>query len=318
MKKIVITGGSGFIGSNLADQLLKKGYFVHVYDNLSTGREKFLEDASLNANFQFTIGDIADQEKLFSVMSGVDCVFHLAANADVRYGLEDPGRDLRENTIGTFNVLEAMRKANVKKIAFSSTSSIYGEAPIIPTPENCPFPIQTSLYGASKLAGESLIQAYCTGYQFQAWIFRFVSILGPRYTHGHVYDFIRKLLINPNQIEVLGDGNQRKGYLHINDCVSGIIHVLENANDNINIFNLGRNETCTVKESLGYICKKMGLSPEFMYTGGKGGWIGDNPVIQLSPDKIESLGWKSKYSIKDSIESTVDWIMANQWVYKSK
>src|SRR5262249_54570563 len=160
-----------------------------------------------------------DENRLTEALAGSEFVFHLAANADVRFGTNHPRRDLEQNTIATFNVLEAMRANGIAKIAFSSTGSVYGEAKTIPTPEDAPCPVQTSLYGASKIAGEGLISAYCEGFGFQGWIFRFVSVLGPRYTHGHVFDFFRKLSADPTRLEVLGNGTQRKSYMHVNDCV---------------------------------------------------------------------------------------------------
>ena len=186
-----ITGAAGFIGSQLTDRLLANGESVIGYDNLTTGRMRFLEAASSNANFRFIKGDVVDAQALAGAMKGADFVFHLAANADVRFGTEHPERDLQQNTIATFNVLEAMRANGCKRIAFSSTGSIYGEPEVFPTPEDAPFPVQTSLYGASKLAAEGMIQAYCEGFGYQAYIFRFVSILGERYTHGHVFDFYK-------------------------------------------------------------------------------------------------------------------------------
>jgi UDP-glucose 4-epimerase len=217
-----ITGCAGFIGSNLVDHLLKSGQTVVGYDNFSTGQENFIASARKHPTFTLIRGDVLDLPALTQAMQGADFVFHLAANADVRFGTEHPRKDLEQNTIATYNVLEAMRANGVRRIAFSSTGSIYGEAPVIPTPENAPFPVQTSLYGASKLAGEGLIEAYCEGYGFQAYIFRFVSILGERYSHGHVFDFYRKLLQNPEELHILGNGHQRKSYLYVQDCLDAI------------------------------------------------------------------------------------------------
>jgi UDP-glucose 4-epimerase len=205
-----VTGGAGFIGSHLVDRLLDLGHDVVAYDNLSTGQQAFLEPARASSRFELIQGDTLDSATLTEAMSGSEIVFHLAANADVRFGTQHPRRDLDQNTIATFNVLEAMRANGVRRIGFSSTGSIYGDATMIPTPENAPFPIQTSLYGASKLAGEALIQAYCEGFGFEGFIFRFVSILGERYSHGHVFDFYKSLRANPAELRVLGDGRQRK------------------------------------------------------------------------------------------------------------
>ncbi len=240
--RALVTGGSGFIGSTLVDRLLADGHSVVAFDNFSTGQERFLETAIPRPTFTLTRGDTLDLAALTAAMRGADIVFHFAANADVRFGTDHPRKDLEQNTIATFNVLEAMRETGVRRIAFASTGSIYGEAAVIPTPETAPFPVQTSLYGASKLAGEGLIQAYCEGFGFQAWIFRFVSILGERYTHGHVFDFYRKLADDPSRLPVLGNGRQRKSYLYVQDCIDAIFVALERATDKVNIFNLGTDE----------------------------------------------------------------------------
>src|SRR3972149_3898899 len=218
-----VTGAAGFIGSNLADRLLQAGHFVIGYDNFSTGQERFLEQACASPNFRLVRGDTLDLPALTAAVKGVDFVFHLAANADVRFGTEHPRKDLEQNTIATFNVLEAMRANGIRRIAFSSTGSIYGEPEVFPTPEHASFPLQTSLYGASKLAGEGLIEAYCEGFGFQTHVFRLVSIVGERYTHGHVLDFYKQLRQHPERIEILGDGKQRKSYLDIEDCLDALV-----------------------------------------------------------------------------------------------
>ncbi len=316
--KYFVTAGAGFIGSNLVDRLLKDGHEVVIYDNFSTGMIEFLNNSRKNPNLKIITGDILDDHKLYISMSGCDFVFHLAANADVRRGTEHPDRDLKQNTIGTFNVLEAMRYNDIKKIAFSSTGSVYGESKIIPTPEDAPFPIQTSLYGASKLAGEGLIQAYCVGYDFQSWIFRFVSILGEKYSHGHIFDFVKQLQFHPGYLYVLGDGTQKKSYLNVKDCIDAIFIALSNSNEKINIFNLGTNDWITVNESISYICDYLELSPKINYSGGSRGWIGDNPRILLSCHKIMNLGWYPRYSIKDSIIETVEYLKQNKWLLEVK
>jgi UDP-glucose 4-epimerase len=312
--KAFVTGGAGFIGSNLVDRLLADGNAVVAYDNYGTGRRRFLEDARLSANFTPVEGDVLDLTRLSQAMSGCDFVFHLAANADVRFGTEHPRRDLEQNTIATFNVLEAMRSAGIRRIAFSSTGSIYGESEIFPTPERAPFPIQTSLYGASKLAGESLIQAYCEGFGLQAYIFRFVSILGERYSHGHVFDFFRSLRSNPDELHVLGDGHQRKSYLYVQDCIDAILLAIEAAADPVNIFNLGTDAFCEVNDSIGWITAHLNVSPKLVYSGGKRGWIGDSPFIFLDCSKIRSLGWQPRLSIKEGVLRTLEYLQDNSWV----
>ena len=317
-KAVFVTGAAGFIGSSLVDRLLAGGQKVVGYDNLSTGLAEFIERARQNANFVFHEADLLDISRLTEAMRGSDIVFHFAANADVRFGLDHPRKDLEQNTIATFNVLEAMRANGIRNVAFSSTGSVYGEAHIIPTPEDAPFPIQTSLYGASKLAGEGLIASYCEGYGMRGWIFRFVSILGERYTHGHVFDFYRKLSADPACLQVLGNGQQRKSYLYIQDCIDAIFHSLTYAQEKVNIFNLGTDEYCEVNDSIHWITSRLGVSPRLEYTGGDRGWIGDNPFIYLDIRKIQALGWTPKLTIRKGIERTLDWLIDNRWVLEQR
>jgi UDP-glucose 4-epimerase len=251
-------------------------------------------------------------------MEGGDCVFHLAANADVRFGTDHPRRDLEQNTIATYNVLEAMRANGIKRVAFSSTGSVYGEATVVPTPETAPFPIQTSLYGASKLAGEGLIAAYCEGFGFQSWIFRFVSILGERYTHGHVFDFYKQLKRDPDHLRVLGNGKQRKSYLHVQDCIDAVLLAVDRADDKVNVFNLGVDSYCQVDDSIGWICDALKLAPRRDYTGGDRGWIGDNAFIFLDTAKIRALGWTPKLDIRQGVVRTVEFLQANEWVFGAR
>jgi len=314
----VVTGCAGFIGSSLTDRLLAQGHKVIGVDNFSTGQRRFLEGALVHPNFKIVEIDLLDLGALKQAFAGGQKVFHLAANADVRFGVNHPEKDLQQNTIATFNVLEAMRANKIKDIAFSSTGSIYGEAEIIPTPENAAFPIQTSLYGASKLAGEGLIQAYCEGFGFQSWIFRFVSILGERYTHGHVFDFYKKLLDNPDELLVLGNGLQKKSYLYIQDCLDAMLFSMDNFKDKVNVINLGTNEYCQVKDSIGWICGHLGLKPTLKFSGGERGWIGDNPFIFLDTAKLNNAGFKPKLGIKESVIKTLEYLVANQWVLENR
>jgi UDP-glucose 4-epimerase len=323
MKKAFVTGAAGFIGSNLVDRLLGEGIPVTGWDNMSTGQERFLAGASKSKAFTLVNGDNLDQALLTKSMAGCDTVFHLAANADVRFGTDHPRRDLEQNTIATQNVLEAMRSNGIRTIAFSSTGSVYGEAKVIPTPEDAPFPIQTSLYGASKVAGEGLISAYAEGFQFEAYIFRFVSILGERYTHGHIFDFYKQLTEHPEYLKILGNGQQRKSYLYVQDCVDAILHTVgkgtaRGAPHQTQIYNLGTTEYVQVNDSVGHICAALGLKPELRYTGGERGWIGDNPFILLETAKIQATGWKPKLTIEQGIIRTLKWLEANRWVYESR
>ena len=319
MKNAFVTGAAGFIGSNLVDRLLETGTEVVGWDDFSTGQTEFLRDAEASKKFRLIRGDNLDLPALTAAMAGCDFVFHLAANADVRFGLNHPRKDLEQNTIATFNVLEAMRGNEIKQIAFSSTGSVYGEAAVIPTPEDAPFPVQTSLYGASKAAGEAQIQAYCEGFGFEGYIFRFVSILGERYTHGHVFDFYRQILDDPTKLTVLGDGTQRKSYLYIQDCISAMLHVIRaataaSAKHRSIVYNLGTSEYCTVKDSISWICGRLGVEPKLEFSGGSKGWIGDNPFIFLETKRICETGWEPTLSIRESVIRTLEWLIENRWV----
>ena len=323
MQNVFVTGAAGFIGSNMVDRLLADGLSVVGWDNYATGQERFLEGASKHPKFTQVRGDNLDLPALTSAMKGCDLVFHFAANADVRFGTDHPKKDLEQNTIATFNVLEAMRANGIKRIGFSSTGSTYGEAAVIPTPEDAPFPIQTSLYGASKVAGESLISAYCEGFGFEGYVFRFVSILGERYTHGHIFDFYKQLTEHPDWLRVLGDGSQRKSYLYVQDCIDAILHVVRlqtaaTAKHRTQIYNLGTAEYVQVKDSVRYICGALKLNPELRFTGGDRGWIGDNPFIFLDTKKIQTTGWKPKLTIEQGIIKTLRWLEANRWVYDAR
>jgi UDP-glucose 4-epimerase len=323
MNKVFVTGAAGFIGSSLVDRLLADGIAVVGWDNFVTGQEQFLTDALRHPQFQLVRGDNLDLSALTAAMPGCDFVFHIAANADVRFGTEHPRRDLEQNTIATYNVLEAMRANGVKRIGFSSTGSTYGEATTIPTPEDAPFPMQTSLYGASKVACEGLVTAYAEGFGYEAYIFRFVSILGERYTHGHIFDFYQQLTEHPGWLNILGDGSQRKSYLYVQDCVDALLHVVRlgtarGVKHNTQVYNLGTAEYVQVKDSVSYICAALGLKPELRYTGGDRGWIGDNPFIFLDTKKIQATGWKPKLTIEQGIVRTLRWLEANRWVYDAR
>ena len=315
LTKVIVTGCAGFIGSNLVDRLLAANIQVTGVDNFSTGKRAFLEEALRNPNFTLIEMDLLQLDDLKTVFADHDMVFHLAANADVRFGTEHPFKDLEQNTIVTSNVLESMRANQIKKIAFSSTGSVYGEAKVFPTPENAPYPVQTSLYGASKSACEGLISAYCEGFGMQAWIFRFVSILGERYTHGHVFDFYKQLLANPAQLNVLGNGLQKKSYLYVQDCIDAIFCAVEHANEKINILNLGTDEYCQVNESIAWISQSLNLAPQLNYSGGERGWIGDNPFIFLDCSKMRSFGWKPKLNIQQGIMKTLQFLDNNKELF---
>jgi len=314
----IVTGCAGFIGSTLVDRLLADGHQVTGIDNFSTGQRWFLDEALQQSNFRLVEIDLLDLDALRLVFADGEAVFHLSANADVRFGTEHPRKDLEQNTIATYNVLEAMRTNRIKKIAFSSSGSVYGESPVVPTPEDGPFPIQTSLYGASKAACEGLISAYCEGFGFQACIFRFVSILGERYTHGHIFDFYQKLKADPSRLPVLGNGRQRKSYLYVQDCIDAILLAMDKAGDKVNIFNLGVDDYVEVNDSIGWIGDELGVKPELVYSGGDRGWIGDNPFIFLDTKKIQALGWKPKLGIREGVIRTVEYLRDNEWVFEKR
>ncbi len=327
MKTVFVTGAAGFIGSNLVDRLLADGLAVVGWDNLTTGQLRFLDSARQHPQFRLLRGDNLDLAALTSGMAGCDFVFHLAANADIRDGWNHPERDLQQNTLATFHVLEAMRANGVRRIAFSSTGSVYGEArvtPDRPTPETDAFPVQTSLYGASKVAGEGLLSAYAEGGQIdEAYIFRFVSILGERYTHGHVFDFYRQLIEHPEWLRVLGNGHQRKSYLYVQDCIEAMLQVTRGATarqapHRTQVYNLGTPEYVEVNDSIAALCEALGVRPELRYTGGERGWVGDSPFIFLDTAKIRATGWRPRLTIREGILKTLRWLEANRWVYEAR
>jgi UDP-glucose 4-epimerase len=318
MERACITGGAGFIGSNLADRVRADGVEVVIVDNFSTGRQEFVRELASDPGVTLLEGDVLDERLLERAFRGCDWVFHLQANADVRHGLEHPRKDLEQNTVATAAVLEAMRRTGVSKIAFSSTGSVYGEPAVVPTPEDAPFPIQTSLYAASKLAGEGMIGAYTHGFGFTGLIFRFVSILGERYTHGHVFDFYGALKRDPTRLHVLGDGRQEKSYLYVGDCVDAIVTAVARHQQpgELEIYNLGADETVVVDESIATICEYMGVQPTLSHVGGTRGWPGDSPLIHLDCSRMRGLGWTPTVTIKEGIVRTLAWFDVNPYVWE--
>jgi UDP-glucose 4-epimerase len=311
--RYLVTGGAGFVGSHIVDRLVAQGHDVVVIDNLSHGRMEFLE--GVKERITFIRGDLLDEKILSSAVEGCDFVFHMAANADVKENLTEPTKCLYQNTVATSNLLEAMRKAGVRRIAFASTGSIYGEPDLHPTPEDAPFPTQTSMYGASKLGCEGLLEAYAVGFGFQVYIFRFVSLMGERYTHGCVFDFSKKLLKNPRRLEILGNGKQQKSYLYVKDCVDAMFTSIAASKELITICNIGHDAYIDVTAIAQIVCDELGLREvEFVYTGGERGWVGDSPFIYLDIKRIKALGWSPKVSIQDSVRTTVRWIQQNQWI----
>ena len=319
MRRACITGGAGFIGSTLADRLSANGVEVVLVDDFRTGRREFVSGLLKRPGTSLFEGDVLDGQLLEEAFAGCDWVFHLQGNADVRHGLDHPLRDLEQNTIATATVLEAMRAAGVNRIAFSSTGSVYGEPDVFPTPEEAPFPVQTSLYAASKLAGEAMIGAYAHGYGFTGLIFRFVSILGERYTHGHVFDFYTALRSDPSRLRVLGDGRQEKSYLYVGDCIEAILTATRaHAKDagETRVYNLGTDETVVVDDSIAIITSHLGVSPAIEHTGGRRGWAGDSPLIHLDCARIRALGWAPTLTIPQAIARTLDWFDRNPFAWR--
>jgi UDP-glucose 4-epimerase len=310
-KHVLVTGGAGFIGSHVADAVLERGARVTVIDDFSTG---FREFVPRHERARLIEADLLDARRVDEAMRGVDFVFHMAANADIKRNLREPRKCIDQNVIVTQNVLEAMRAAGTREIAFSSTGSVYGDATILPTPEDAPFPVQTSIYATSKIAAEGLLTSYAQpapAPEFRVWIFRFVSLLGPRYTHGHVVDFFRKLQADPTRLPVLGDGLQKKSYLHVADCVAAMLLAVDKAREPINVFNLGHADWIEVRESVAVITRAMGVSPRIEYAGGERGWPGDSPKILLDTKRIRALGWAPTKSIDESVVETLKYFAEN-------
>ncbi len=311
--KVFITGGLGFIGSNLVRRQLSLGNEVVVIDDLSTGHLGFLtrEDLSGLTLLQEDINYV-DSSKLLSLMKGSHTVFHLAANADVRGGWDNTYRDIEQNVIATHKIADAARKSGIEEFVFTSTGCVYGDSTIIPTPETEPFPIQTSLYGASKVAAEGLLSSYAANGGFKVSAFRFVSVLGKNYHHGHVIDFVRKLRSDKSILQILGNGRQKKSYINVDDCVEALIGL--RGESEFDVFNIGHMDYLEVHESARLIATFMGLQPEFQFGSEERGWIGDNPFTYLDISKAKRHGWVPTVSIEDSIRGTVSWLLDNEWV----
>jgi len=308
-KRVLVTGGAGFIGSHIVDHLIQRGAQVVIYDNLSTGNLFYLEQS--RDRLEFIRGDILETARLTKAMAGIDFVFHLAANADVRGGIANTHIDLQQNVMGTHSVLEAMKAQGVKQIAFSSSATVYGEPEVFPTPETVEL-IQTSVYGASKLAGEAYIQAYCEYFAMRCFIFRFVSWIGERYSHGVIYDFVRKLQRDPHELEILGDGRQRKSYLYVKDGVDGIFQAIAAFTASKNVFNLGHSDHLPVTRLADIVVEEMGLKAvAYRFTGGSRGWLGDSPLVQLDTGRLNRVGWQPQVSLEEGIRRTVRYLLAH-------
>jgi UDP-glucose 4-epimerase len=309
--RVFVTGGAGFIGSHIVDRLIADGAQVTIYDNFSTGQESFVAHHAGDRQVSIVRADVLDLPRLVQAMAGHSFVFHLQANADVRGGIHHTRLDLEQNIIATWNVLDAMRQNGIKHLAFASSATVYGDPSVFPTPEDYK-PVQTSLYGASKLAGEAMAETYCEYYGMTCYVFRFVSWIGERYTHGVIFDFMKKLRDNPGELEVLGDGLQRKSYLDVTDGVAGIFCAIDRAPDRKNLFNLGHDEVMNVMDLAAIVIAEMGLSGvKLRTTGGDRGWAGDSPFVHLDTKRIKSLGWRPATSIAQGIRNSVQYLLAN-------
>jgi UDP-glucose 4-epimerase len=313
-----VTGGAGFIGSHIVDRLAQIAANVTIYDNFSTGQEQFISHHAGNSKVRVVRADVLDSERLKEAMVNVDFVFHLQANADVRGGIQRTRVDLEQNTIATWNVLEAMRINKIKRLVFASSATVYGEPDVFPTPESYA-PLQTSLYGASKLASEAMVQAYSEYFGITCYIFRFVSWIGERYSHGVIFDFLKKLKDNTQMLEVLGDGKQRKSYLDVIDGVNGIFYAVEHAKQLKNVFNLGHDEFMNVLDLADIIVEELGLKRvRYLTTGGERGWLGDSPFVHLDTTKLKALGWRPQVSIERGIRNTVRYLQAHPQVLERR
>ncbi|MDO8340098.1 MAG: GDP-mannose 4,6-dehydratase [Candidatus Burarchaeum sp.] len=309
MAKILVTGAAGFIGSQLCDALLARGHEVMGYDNLCAGKMENLKGALKSKRFRFVRADILDEKKIADACTEVQTIYHLAADPVVKDSAERPGRSFEQNVAGTFRVLEAARKRGVKHFVLTSTSTVYGDAKEIPTPESAPLePI--SNYGASKLAGEHYCASYAHTYGIRATAFRYANIFGERSGHGVMCDFYAKLRANPRELEILGDGKQDKSYLHVEDCIEASLLAVAKQRTVFEAYNIGSRKKYTVDELARIICKIMGVKPKFSYTGGKRGWVGDVPLMLLSTKKIEKLGWREKIGFEDGVRRYLKWLAA--------
>lgn len=312
----VVTGGAGFIGSNLVRELLRRNFEVRVIDNYSSGFARNLQGLDV----EIVEADLRSPEILkCSAFKNADSVFHLAADVDNRFSWEDPYVSLTTNVVGTLNVALAARDHGISNLTYASTGTIYGANNQAPFKEEFESSSQTSLYGATKFSGESLLSVFAHHYDMRVTALRFVGILGPHYSHGHVFDFVRKLRSEPNKLSVLGDGYQRKAYVHVSDVCSGLIRVAEFQTErNFEVYNLGRSDSCVVRESLNWILEVMGLDPELTFESSPIGWIGDNPNLVLDTAKILETGWEPLRSIEDSVKDTTNWLLENGWIFQAK
>jgi UDP-glucose 4-epimerase len=303
--KYFITGGAGFIGSHLTDALIQE-HEVTVFDNLSSGKRAHFVHHLERKNFRFIQGDLKDLRILTNALKGHDSVFHFASNPDIARGLLETDLDLKEGTLLTYNVLEAMRINGIKAIAYTSGSGIYGDQGSRPVAEDFGPLLPVSLYGANKLASEGLISAFCNMFDMSAHIFRLANVVGARQTHGVTFDFVRKLKEKPASLKILGDGTQSKSYIHVDDVIAAMLYVKTHSHENLNVYNVATDDYIDVTAIARSVVREMGLdNVEFIYTGGDRGWKGDVPVVRFDLRKIHELGWTARYPSGQAITKSV-------------
>jgi UDP-glucose 4-epimerase len=313
--KTLVTGGAGCVGSDLAAALLARGEEVVVVDNLSSGKLEHIEPLRANPRFQFIEADLENFSAVASAMKDICIVYHLAANPDVKFSHGDAtDKDLRQNLICTYNVLEAMRAAGVRKLAFSSTSAVYGISPVQPIPESAFVPEPISLYGATKLGCEAMISAFRNLFDWQCWIFRFANIVGPKVRKTGrtvIGDFIVRLRENPRKLTILGNGKQAKSYLLSEECIDAMLFLVDHANEPLNIYNLGSDDSLPVTRIADMVVDALGLkNVEYEFTGGEGGWPGDVPAFRLDPSKLNRLGWKARHNSEQAVRIAIQSTLA--------
>jgi UDP-glucose 4-epimerase len=311
LTNFLVTGGAGFVGSNLVKHLVKNNYKVTVFDKVDKVRAVRLKP--IINNIAYEVLDVKSLENLKKRFDDFDAVAHFSASADIALGKSDTKIDFEEGIMTTFNVLEAMKESKCKKIIFPSSSTIYGNFTKIPTPEDAGLLFPTSLYGAAKLASEALISAYCSLFGIKSWIFRFGNVVGEDMTRGVIMDFIKKLKVNPHKLEILGDGNQEKDFIYVDDCVEAMMFAFNNSSETVNVFNLGTGMTTSVNKIANMVAKEMKLSKiEHTFTGGKSGWIGDAPLVLYDISKIKKLGWKPRLSSDEAVKLAIRNTLNNQ------
>lgn len=316
--RALVTGGAGFIGSHVVDRLVSLGVPVVVYDDFSTGRREHLARHEKNPAVQVIVGDTRDRQALGVALAGCDAVFHFQANADVRGGIADTRIDLEQNTLATWNVLDAMREHGARLIVFASSATVYGEPSVFPTPETYA-PLQTSLYGASKLACEALIQAHSEYFGIRSLCFRFVSWIGERYSHGVIFDFVKRLHADPHTLHILGDGTQTKSYLDVTDGVEGIFMAVAGDTERKGVYNLGHDDSMAVTELAGLVVEALGLRDVALtFGGGPRGWVGDSPWVHLDTARMKRLGWSARVPIADGVRRTVRYLLAHPEIVRGR